>query len=227
MAHSLMREGDGMAKHGLMTGQLQIGTKELLRRWPETGTPRLELRLALPQIPGAGRLNAWYCRLGRILCRYCEEELLPALPPETPGLRAELTWHGELVNESLLSLRCELCRVGPNRIPAARFGAVWSRQTGLPLPIGAFFPDTRRPVHRLRVLLRHEALQRAESGAYLYDPALAARAGRLYCSRDFYAARDGLHLFFPVLTLGAASEGIPDFFIPWGTHGARLPGAEM
>ena len=212
-----------MKLNGLADPELRLQTKPLSRSFLREGRAVLDLEAALPEAAGAAPMNAYYRRLYRKLTDYCERELVQALPGDLPPLKLSLEYNVRLLTPVLLSLTLELRRRDGRSMPAARFGAVWSRKSGAPLPLRAFFPGSPGYRRRLREWLRREALERLRSGYCLYDPQQAERAGRLYSPRHFYAAEKGLVLFFPPLTLGGAAEGIPEFCLPWDAAGPQLP----
>ena len=198
-------------------------TRRMCRSFLHEGNTVLDLDAKLPEIKGASLMNAYYRRLFRQLAGYCAEELAPDLPVREHPLKLDLTYRVRLVTPGLLSLTLELVRRDGRSIPAARFAAVWSRTTWVPLSLRAFFPNNAMFRRRLRKWLREEALNRLRSGSCLYEPRQAERAGRLFSPHNFYAAEEGLVLFFPPLTLGSISEDVPEFLLPWDPSGPRLP----
>ena len=212
-----------MKLKGLADPELRLQTKPLSRSFLREGRTVLDLEAALPEAAGAAPINVYYRRLYRKLTDYCEKELVPALPEGLPPLKLSLEYRVRLLTPALLSLTLELRRLEGRSMPAARFAAVWSRNSGAPLPLRTFFPGSFGYRRRLRDWLRREALERLRSGYYLYDPQQAERAGRLFSPRHFYASEKGLVLFFPPLTLGSAAEGIPEFCLPWDAAGPHLP----
>ena len=212
-----------MKLNGLADPELELTAKRESRSFQREGKTVLSLEAELPEAAGAAYLNAYYRRIYRQLTLYCERELVPALEPQLPPMKLGLEYRVRLLTPALLSLTMELRRRGARPITAARFGAVWNRADGMPLPLRAFFPRPFGYRHRLSLWLRGEALERLRSGWCLYDPRQAERAGRLFSPEHFYAAEKGLVLFFPPLTLGSAAEGIPEFCLPWDDAGPRLP----
>ncbi|MBO4676907.1 MAG: DUF3298 domain-containing protein [Oscillospiraceae bacterium] len=200
-----------------------LTSRRICRTFLRDGDPLLELDARLPEIKGAALMNAYYARLFRRLAGFCAEELVPDLPTRDDPLKLDLEYQVRLMTPGILSLTLELFRRDGRSIAAARFGAVWSRAAGVPLPLRAFFPKTVGLRRRLRSWIRAEALERLRSGFCLYDPRQADRAGSLFSPQNFYAAERGLVLFLPPLTLGSASEGIPEFLLPWDPAGPRLP----
>ena len=206
---------------GLRSRELLLQRRSLNRSFLREGRSVLSLEASVPELPGAVLMNAYYRKLYHRLLSYCEHELIPALPEDSPSLCLSLDYRVTLMTPALLSLIVELQRKDLRRLPAARFAAVWSRASGFPLPLRAFFP--KAPERGLRDWLRAQALERLRSGYCLYDPQQADRAGKLFSPRNFYAAEKGLILFYPPLTLGSAAEGIPEFCLPWNEAGPRLP----
>ena len=200
-----------------------ITTRRIRRSFLRDGNTVLDLDARLPEIKGAVLMNAYYNRLLRRLAGFCAEELVPDLPTRDHPLKLDLEYQVRLMTPWILSLTLELFRRDGRSIPAARFGAVWSRTTGVPLPLRAFFPKAAGLRRRLRNWIRSEALDRLHSGFCLYDPRQAKQAGSLFSPQNFYASDRGLVLFLPPLTLGSASEGIPEFLLPWDPAGPRLP----
>ena len=198
-------------------------SRKLCRSFLRDGNPVLDLDARLPEIKGAVCLNAYYRRLYRKLAAYCANKLAQDLPIRKQPLKLDLEYRVRLITPGLLSITLELIRRDGRAMPAARFGAVWSRSTGTPLMLRDFFPKTIGFRRRLRERIRSEALERLSSGFCLYDPRQADRAGRLFSPQDFFAVEQGLVLFFPPLTLGSASEGIPEFLLPWEPAGPMLP----
>ena len=197
--------------------------RRLSRSFLRDGKAVLVLDGTLPEIRGSVCLNAYYGRLFRQLAGYCAEELVPELPELEEPIMLDLTYQVRLVTPVLMSLTLDLVRRDGRAMPAARFGTVWSRKTGFPLPIQAFFPKASGLRRRIRQWVRSEALERLGSGFCLYDPMQAEQADRLYSLQHFYAAERGLVLYFPPLTLGGAAEGIPEFLMPWGPAGPMQP----
>lgn len=212
-----------MKLNGLGLPDLRLMTRHTSRSFLREGRNVLSLEAELPEVNGASPMNAYYRRLFRQLAGFCDRELIPALPKEQPPLRLHLDYRVTLLTPELLSLSLELHRQEVRPIPAARFAAVWSRSSGVPLPLRAFFPNPLGTRRKLREWLREEALGRLRSGYCLYDPEQAERAGKLFSPRNFYAAEKGLVLFFPPLTLGSAAEGIPEFCLPWDEAGPCMP----
>ena len=212
-----------MKLNGLSSPELTLRTRHTSRSFLREGRNVLSLEAGLPEVSGAAPMNAYYRRLFRRLADYCEGELLPELPEDQPPLLLKLDYRVTLLTPELLSLSLELHRRDGRPMPAARFAAVWSRSSGVPLPLRAFFPQPLGFRRQLREWLRGEALGRLRSGYCLYDPEQAERAGKLFFPRNFYAAEKGLVLFFPPLTLGSAAEGIPEFCLPWDEAGPRIP----
>ena len=200
-----------------------LSSRRICRTFLREGNTVLELNARLPEINGAAMMNAYYNRLFRRLAGFCAEELVPDLPTRDHPLKLDLEYQVRLMTPWILSLTLELFRRDGRSIPAARFGAVWSRTTGVPLPLRAFFPKATGLRRRLRNWIRSEALDRLHSGYCLYDPRQAEQAGSLFSPQNFYASDRGLVLFLPPLTLGSASEGIPEFLLPWDPAGPRLP----
>lgn len=198
-------------------------TRKLCRSYLREGKAVLDLEAEIPELKGAVLLNAYYGRFFRQLAGYCAEELVPDLPEREQPLKLSLCCQVRLNTPSLLSLTLELLRRDGRTMPAARFGTVWSRSAGVPIPLRAFFPKPMGLHRRLREWIRSQALERLNSGYCLYDPQQADRAGRLFSPRNFYAAEKGLVLFFPPLTLGSAAEGIPEFLLPWDPDGPVPP----
>ena len=212
-----------MPTDGYAEGRDLIQTRKLSRCFLRGGKAVVDLKAQLPEIRGAVLLNAYYERFFRQLTEYCAKRLVPELPEREQPLELELTYQIRLITPSLLSLTLELIRRDGRTIPAARFGAVWSRSAGIPLSLRSFFPKPAGYRHRLRAWIRTQALERLRSGRCLYDPGQAVQADRLFSPRDFYAAEKGLVLFFPPLTLGSAAEGIPEFLLTWDPSGPILP----
>ena len=199
-----------------------LSSRRICRSFLRDGNTVLDLDARLPEIKGAVLMNAYYNRLFRQLAGFCAEELVPDLPARDIPLKLDLEYQVRLMTPGILSLTLELFRRDGRSIPAARFGAVWSRTAGVPLPLRAFFPKVVGLRRRLRGWIRSEALERLRSGFCLYDPRQAERAGSLFSPQNYYAAERGLVLFFPPFTLGSASEGIPEFLLPWDPAGPRL-----
>ncbi len=212
-----------MKRSGLGAQELSLQTRHASRSFLREGRNVLSLEAELPEVSGAAPMNAYYRRLYHKLAEFCDRELIPALPEDQPPLRLCLEYRVTLLTQELLSLSMELQRRDERSLPAARFAAVWSRSSGVPLPLRAFFPRPLGSRRKLREWLRAEALERLRSGYCLYDPEQAERAGRLFFPRNFYASEKGLVLFFPPLTLGCAAEGIPEFCLPWDEAGPRIP----
>ena len=200
-----------------------ITTRRIRRSFLRDGNTVLDLDARLPEIKGAVLMNAYYNRLFRQLAGFCAEELVPDLPTQDHPLKLDLEYQVRLMTPGILSLTLELFRRNGRSIPAARFGTVWSRSAGVPLPLRAFFPKVVGLRRRLRGWIRSEALERLRSGFCLYDPRQAAQAGSLFSPQNFYVSDRGLVLFLPPLTLGSVSEGIPEFLLPWDPAGPRLP----
>lgn len=198
-------------------------TRKLRRSYLREGKAVLDLEAEIPERKGAVLLNAYYGRLFRQLAGYCAEELVPDLPDRAQPLKLSLAYQVRLITPSLLSLTLDLVRRDDRAMPAARFGTVWSRSAGVPIPLRAFFPKPMGLHRRLREWIRAQALERLDSGYCLYDPQQADRAGKLFSPHNFYAAERGLVLFFPPLTLGSAAEGIPEFLLPWDPAGPLPP----
>lgn len=212
-----------MKLNGLADPELCLRRKTLNRSFLREGRTVVSLEAELPEADGAAPLNAYYRRLYRKLTDYCASQLVPALPEDRPPLELELDCRVPLLTPGYLSLSLELRRRDLPALPAARFGAVWSRVSGVPLPLRSFFPHPLRYRKKLGQWLRNQAMERLRSGYCLYDPRMAERADRLYSPDHFYADEKGLILFFPPLTLGSAAEGIPEFCLPWDEAGPRLP----
>ena len=113
-------------------------TRKISRSFLHDGQAVLNLDARLPEIKGAVFLNSYYKRLFRQLAGYCAHELAPDLPVREHPLKLDLEYRVRLMTPGLLSLTLELIRRDGRPMPAARFGAVWSRSAGVMLPLRAF-----------------------------------------------------------------------------------------
>ena len=203
--------------------------------WTEDSLPVLRMSISLPQPLGesrtARRIRRYYRAQGRAFRRYCEGFLLPraresgrealrdSRPPDC--WEACLEWHLTCGDQGLWSLYTQSREVPGWGTPfLVRRGDVWDLNTGYPTPLSAFFPPHWRwgLLHTLEDLCgRQEA-----AGVSLWRQDWRRQFRRCFNARNFYLTPDGLVVFYPMYTLGDASEGIPVFSFPYGPEGPFL-----
>lgn len=205
--------------------------------WRETmkceDEPVLTLSLCLPEFGEDGRsarrIGRYYTRMGELWkARWAGtvyprasaalQEARAASRPFRPWA-AELNYTVTLEEGDILSLYLEITeRVGAARPLTVRCADTWDLTTGTPLFLGAFLPRPLRGKKRLLAELKAQAARRLEGGESLFFQDVEERVAAYFSPRRFYLTQDGIALFFPMLSLGSAAEGVPVFYLQRERH---------
>lgn len=192
------------------------------------GEPVLELFLRRPELPRELRslraIDRYYARLSDrwqarwsnvVYPRACQA-LTQARADSRPfrPWRAELDYQITLEEPGLLSLYWEAREQGQDRVWTVRGGNTWDTSVGAPLPLAASLPKELRRRRALLDLVCQTTEQRLQSGESLLFSDALQRAKQSFSSRRYYLTPDHVMLFYPMLSLGSAGEGIPVFPLP-------------
>ena len=212
---------------------------ETERIWEAEGVPVLRLVLRLPQPPcGAGksaqRIRRYYQRMARVCFQHCEQVLLPraqaacrtalASSAPLPCFSVNVDHRITLEKNGIWSL-CVYSRAccGPGPVLLTWWGDTWELASGRLLPLSACFP---RGTPRKRLLTDTAARcmeAREAAGVFRYWDSWRRDLRRRFDPQRFFLTDDGLSFFYGMYELGPASEGIPEFSLPYGPDGPILP----
>lgn len=190
--------------------------------------PVLSLSLRRPKIVDdsrAGqRIERYYNRMealwrarweGTLYPRACQAllEARKASRPFQPW-EASLTYVVTLEEDALLSLYEEATERGPSRRGfTLRFADTWDRQTGTPQPLSAFLPNAFHGKKKLLTELQSQTEARLNTGESLLFQDATDRVVQHFSPTRFYLTQNAVALFYPMLSLGSAAEGIPVFLL--------------
>lgn len=195
-------------------------------KWQEE--PVLELSLRRPELVDSARrdkrVSRYYARLAQLWRARWERVVYPracqALAEARENSRpfqpwsASLDYRVTLEDGTLLSLYLDAVERGVGRPVTVRSADTWNRATGTPLPLSAFLPRPLRGRRRLLGELQALAEERLQAGESLFFQDVAQRVQSHFSPQRFYLTPEELVLFFPMLSLGSAAEGIPTFSFP-------------
>lgn len=190
--------------------------------------PVLSLTLRRPDLVEEGRaarrIQRYYSRIEALwrarwegtLYRQACQALAAARASSRPfqPWEASLTYTVTLEEGDLLSLYLEAEERGPSRRGAVlRFADTWDRRTGTPQPLSVFLPRSCRGRKRLLAQLRTQAEARLQTGESLLFQDAPDRVVQHFSPARFYLSGNSVALFYPMLSIGSAAEGIPVFFL--------------
>ena len=191
----------------------------------QDGEPVLLLSIRRPDFPeerrATRRLQRYYRRLVDTWKARWEQALFPlacqALSQAREQSRpfqpwtASLDYAVTLEDEDRLSLRLEVLEQCPTQRPARVWcGDTWNKHTGTPVLLRGLLPvgTTRRD---LTDLLAQQAAQRLAGGESMLYEDVEYRAKVSFSPERFFLTQEGLVIFYPMLALGPAAEGVPAF----------------
>lgn len=192
------------------------------------GEPVLSLSLRTPELAAEGRgperISRYYSKLTDIWKARWEHTLFPAACASLAAARevsrpfqpwsAALDYRVTLEDDRLLSICVDATERCDGRPMTVRTADTWEIQSGFPHLLPDFLPKSplwRRP---LLAELTSQTQTRLQSGESFFHPDAARRLRRSFSSRRFYLTDRHVAIFFPMLSLAAAAEGIPVFLLP-------------
>ena len=197
--------------------------------------PALCVEIQLPEPEGlppraARRIGGFYRLQGRAYLRYCEAELLPraaellragtdAFSCCTAALSGQITCRGG----DILSLHTDSreCLGGPPEL--LRRGDTWDTRTGMPQPLGSFFPKGCAVRTILLRRAEEEILRQEAAGIARYHEAWRRELRRSFNPDNFYLTERGIAYYWQMHAIAPRAEGIPTFLQPFGEDGCRCP----
>ena len=190
--------------------------------------PVLSLRLRRPEPVeddrGARRIGRYYQRLGELWKARWETVLYPracaALAQARESSRPFQPWEAgldytvTLDGEGLVSLYLDSTEKGHGRPLTVRSAETWDWKTGTPCSLPQFLPKEFHHKRELLSELASQAEDRLQEGESLFFEDVADRIQRHFSPARFYLVPGSLVIFYPMLSLGSAAEGIPTFSLP-------------
>lgn len=138
--------------------------------------------------------------------------------------RTFLPWQGSvsytvaLQQGELLSLYADVFEyTGGAHGNTIRWADTWQIPSGVPRTLASFFPSRRLWRRQILSALSRQAAARMEGGETYYYDNWPERLKAFFDPDRFYLSEQGLHIYYPLYTLGPYAEGIPVFCIPWST----------
>ena len=209
------------------------------RIWTVEEIPVLTARITLPEPADpnnrtARRIRRYYHLQQRSYLRYCQGFLLPRAEAEyraalttsapLPHFQAELSFTITYREGSLLSLYTQARETTlPGQRQLTRWGDTWDLATGCPVPLPDFFPSRSSWKKTLLLHVKTEIQRQEELGIARYHQPVRRGLRRHFNPRNYYLTPEGLTIFYPMLSIAPAVEGIPTFTVPFGECGFRLP----
>ncbi len=206
----------------------QVTWQEEVRTLTLGGEPVLEVRLSWPQVAGNGPLarganryyerlaGAWRRQWGRDLywraCAalvQCREQSRPFTP-----WAAALSGAVSLETEELLSLTLTARETrGDRRTLEHRWGDIWRKADGAPVPLWELYPRRRS---RRRALYRalEKAAGEAKRGGVFLDKELKKPLRRWFSPDRSALTAQGLEVYYPQCTVAPAVEGAVTLRLP-------------
>lgn len=192
------------------------------------GEPVLVLSLRTPELDaesrGARRINRYYGKLAQIWKARWETSLFPsacaALAEARAASRPFEPWSVTLDyrvtqdEAGLLSLYVDAVERSTGRPLTVRTADTWDLASGVPHLLTDFLPPTRLWRQSLLAELTAQSEARLQSGESFFYADAPARVRRFFSPQRFYLTGDSLAVFFPMLSLAPAAEGIPVFLLP-------------
>ena len=200
--------------------------------WKQTlkreGEPVLILSLRTPELDAEGRsarrINRYYGKLAQIRKARWETSLFPAACAALADARAasrpfepwSVTLDYRVTQEEagLLSLYVDAVERAAGRPLTVRTADTWDLTSGIPYLLTDFLPQARLWRRALLAELAAQAEARLQSGESFFYADAPARVRRFFSPQRFYLTGDSLAVFFPMLSLAPAAEGIPVFLLP-------------
>lgn len=199
---------------------------EAEREWTVEGLPVLRAAASLPEPETAGRIRRFYRTQQRAFFTFCRRELLPwaeaegrdALANGRPPAccQADLTFRETYRNGRLWSLYTQIREnAAPGPATLLRWGDAWDLAEDFPVPASALFPKGDPWRRRLLASAAGELERRERAGRARYRPGWRRALRRYFSPRRYFLTPEGPVFFYPMYALGPASEGIPEFLLPW------------
>ena len=187
--------------------------------WKQTlkweGEPVLVLSLRTPELDaesrGARRINRYYGKLAQIWKALAEARA--ASRPFEPW-SVTLDYRVTQEEAGLLSLYVDAVERSTGRPLTVRTADTWDLASGVPHLLTDFLPPTRLWRQSLLAELTAQSEARLQSGESFFYADAPARVRRFFSPQRFYLTGDSLAVFFPMLSLAPAAEGIPVFLLP-------------
>jgi hypothetical protein len=193
-----------------------------------TGEPVLSLCLSWPRMEGKGALaravNRYYDRLARrwqhrweregYLCACAElaqqREKSRPFRPWTAALSGQVT----LEEGDYLSIALEAREMrGDGRTLEYRWGDIWDRRTGAPVPLGQLYPGQRRWRRQLLEQMK-QAVQESRRQGVCLDQGAEQRLRRWFSQDRTALTPQELLVWYPQCTIAPAVEGAPVLRLP-------------
>ncbi len=193
------------------------------------GEPVLSLSLHTPELAAEGRgpehISRYYTKLTDIWKARWEHTLFPAACAALAAARevsrpfqpwsATLDYRVTLEDDRLLSIYVDATERSDGRPMTVRTADTWEIKTGFPHLLPDFLPKS--PLWRRSLLteLTSQAETQLQHGESFFYQDAAQRLRRSFSSKRFYLTDRHLAIFFPMLSLAPAAEGIPVFLLPY------------
>lgn len=203
------------------------------REWTVEGIPVLTATVSVPHpVPEKEwrRMRRYYQLQCRSYLRYCEKWLLPQAETEyrealaasapLPCFRAELNYCITYQDDRFLSLYTysrEVTVPGPPLV--TRRGDTWDLASGYPVPLSAWFPQSRSWKRRLLDFAAEEIRTQERAGVARYREGWSRELRRRFNPQNYYLTAEGLVFFFPMYAIAPSVGGIPTFLFPYDRKG--------
>ena len=223
-------------KHGLQSLETEIFSAQ--REWSAEGIPVLQAEITLPQPVEkdhrtARRIHRFYQLQGRSYLHYCEHWLAPkaaaacrrALEDGTPlpCYTARLTHRITCNERGIWSLHTDSEEFTGGRPLILRRGDTWDLTAGFPIPLTAFFPRHTPVRSYILKTAAAEIRKQEEAGTARYAENWPQAMKRTYNRENYFVTPDGVVLFWQMLAIAPAAEGIPAFSLPFAEGPCRWP----
>lgn len=218
---------------------LEEKRKEL---WKDSGKTLLSTEISFLKLncskentgcAGVARINRYYHHMYRQLIRYCKKRLLPKAikayksasekGEEFTESRLYAKTHLTYNENGILSIYTDITEASEYGSITIRLGDVWDLETGCPVPLSVFFPNTKNYKKKIKDYIISEVSRRRDRGLGAYFGGVKRNCGRFFSSDNFYLNHDGLVVFYQMYTIGPRSEGMPSFTLKWNEKGPCKP----
>lgn len=219
-----------------MESWFSVRTKSLSRHMESEGVTVLTYTIDYPQFASllypesARKLNAYYRNQAHHLARTLANELYPQAAADRRDREKEgfpfnayevlhtftLTYAGDCI----ASLYADTYQfTGGAHGNTVRTSDTWDVARARRITLGEIFPDNPDYRRDLIDAIGRDIAQDSES--YFEDA--AALAEQSFDENSFYLTPDALVIYYQQYDIAPYSTGIPEFRIPYGQYGARLP----